>query len=343
MRETELNRIDSLSNEDGNKNNIVNKTNTSVEIKRKARKKKTKNFDLMIAKREQKKKRNLERIQNLRLMDDLLMTRVFDDRDKDVTSYILRIILGRQDLEVTEVHSQYTISNLKGRSIKLDVHAKDGNEEFNVEVQRTNAGASPERTRYHLSMMDANTIVEQEDFKDLPTTYIIFITENDIFGGNKPVYHVKKVIEETGEIFNDRAYVIFVNGSYRRDPSETGELSDIEKLIIDFNRSDTDNFYHKILGDRVAYIKNSGEDVKFMLDYIIDHADEFREEFREEGDIIRIFTMILNSKKQSKSLTTLQEILEFDDDDFNDFLFIIEDNPEASPEELCQIYLNGEE
>ncbi len=139
-------------------------------------------------------------------------------------------------------------------------------------------------------------------------------------------------------MFHDRAHILFVNGSYKRDSCEEGELYDIEKLMIDFNRSDTSNFYHKILGDRVALIKNSREDVDFILEYITEHADEFR----EEGKIISVFNFILSGMKRKKSLKALQEILEIDDDKFNDFLLVIEDNPKASAEELCEIYFSEE-
>ena len=46
--------------------------------------------------------------------------------------------------------------------------------------------------------------------------------------------------------------------------------------------------------------------------------------------------------KRKKSLKALQEILEIDDDKFNDFLLVIEDNPKASAEELCEIYFSEE-
>lgn len=36
-------------------------------------------------------------------------------------------------------------------------------------------------------------------------------------GKGKSIYHINRVIEETGESFHDGSHIIYVNGTYRED------------------------------------------------------------------------------------------------------------------------------
>ena len=51
------------------------------------------------------------------------MAAVFED--PACAEFLLQIILKREDLKVREVHGQYSIKNLQGRSIRLDILAVD--------------------------------------------------------------------------------------------------------------------------------------------------------------------------------------------------------------------------
>lgn len=80
--------------------------------------------------------KDLERIKNFRLLDDDFMTKVFDGSIEE-TQLVLRIILGDENLKVISAEAQYTIANLQGRSVRLDVRVVDGaGRVFDVEIQR---------------------------------------------------------------------------------------------------------------------------------------------------------------------------------------------------------------
>ena len=64
----------------------------------------------------------MARIQALRLMDDDFMSVVFDG-DTQLTQFLLRILLSRDDLTVKSVMSQKEKRNLFGRSVRLDIIA----------------------------------------------------------------------------------------------------------------------------------------------------------------------------------------------------------------------------
>ena len=63
----------------------------------------------------------------------------------------------------------------------------------------------------------------------MPETYIIFITSNDVLKGGLPVYTIERTIQETGELFGDKAHIVYVNGSHRGN-DEVGWLT--VKIIV---------------------------------------------------------------------------------------------------------------
>ena len=62
-------------------------------------------------------------LQGFRLLDDDFMSKVFED--KECAQLLLHIILERSDLIVQEVHGQYSIKNLQGRSVRCLLYTSD--------------------------------------------------------------------------------------------------------------------------------------------------------------------------------------------------------------------------
>ena len=115
--------------------------------------------------------------------------------------------------------------HLLGRDICLDIDADDETgKEYNVEVQRADKGADRKRARYHSSILDAHLLQPGEDFSELPETFVIFITENDVFGNGKPLYRVERKIEELNEPFDDGEHIVYVNGADKDVSTELGKL-----------------------------------------------------------------------------------------------------------------------
>lgn len=107
---------------------------------------------------------------------------------------------------------------VRGRDITIDIHVKDGSgNEFDVEVQRSEEGSSNQRIRFHSSMLDVRMLKKKQKFQAITDGYVIFICQHDKFGKNLPIYHVNKIVEETGEVFDDGSHIIFVNGAYEGD------------------------------------------------------------------------------------------------------------------------------
>ena len=81
------------------------------------------------------------------------------------------------------------------RSICLDAAATDAEGvEYDIEVQRASDGARPKRARYHSSVMDVENLDAGQEFEELPTTYVIFITEKDVFEKGEPYYIIERTL-----------------------------------------------------------------------------------------------------------------------------------------------------
>ena len=226
-------------------------------------------------KNEQRKQLLLSKIAQFRLFDDDFMSKVFED-DIEATEFLLKIILQRDDLEVTESKGQVSIKNLLGRSVRLDIKAKDKTGKlYNIEVQRADIGAGEKRARYYSAILDANSLLPRQDFDKLPETYVIFITEHDVLKGGLPLYHINRKIEENGMTFCDESHIIYVNGEYKED-------NDIGKLMHDFSCENPDDMKLRLLAEKTRYFKKDEKGVKRMCKIMEDFLKEEIEVEREE-------------------------------------------------------------
>ena len=216
---------------------------------------------------------DLRRIEILRLIDDDFM-RIFFDGYIEGAELLIKVILQRDDIKVDEVRTQKELKNIKGRSVWLDIYATDisGNK-HDIEIQRDDRGANPKRARYLSSMVDADMLKEGEDFSDLRDNFVVFITENDVIGLNKPIYHIDSVIREPNMQFEDGRHIIYVNGSIRNKETALG------RLMHDFYCTDAKDMCYKELAERVRDFKETEKGVDDMCEI----WDEVRNEARIEN------------------------------------------------------------
>ncbi len=197
--------------------------------------------------------KNIINVADATLMDDIFMSEVFRDDCEGVT-YILRIILERDDLTVERVTTQHDIDSAFKRSIRLDIRAVDTQKNvYDIELQRTNDGAIPRRARFYSSKLDHDLLEKNEDFSQLVDTYVIFITDNDIFKAGLPVYRISRRIENLSyTAFNDGAHIVYVNGAYRED-------TPIGNLMADFHCTKAEQMHSPLLAKRLHAVKGNEE------------------------------------------------------------------------------------
>ena len=86
-------------------------------------------------------------------------------------------------------------------------------------------------------------------------------------GDALPIYHINRMVEETGKKFQDEAHIIYVNGAYR-DESPLGIL------MHDFSCTDPNDITYEVLAERVRYFKEDEEGVAAMCKAMEDMRNE---------------------------------------------------------------------
>lgn len=252
----------------------------------------------------EKRKKHLEFIKQLRLIDDIFMEKVFGE-DITCTQLLIQIILGNQELKVVKINKQLPLTNLQGRSVRLDVFAVDSNDKlYNIEVQRGDAGAVPKRARYNSSMLDANITNSGDDYSALKETYVIFITESDVLKGDLPIYHVERKVLETNKLFNDKAHIIYVNSQIRDDTA-------LGRLMHDFYCTDAKEMFYPTLAQRVKYFKEDDEGVTIMCELM----DNIKKEGLEEGKREQLVESILGAYNDNWSISDIARFLKISSDE----------------------------
>lgn len=221
----------------------------------------------------------IETIQHFRLIDDTYFNAYMDDNTKGMRLF-LRVILNEPALEVLDIQTQREVSNIYGRSVRFDVFVRDtAGVEYNLEVQRSDAWATPERARFNSSMMDTLTVKKGFEWgKDhLPPVHVIFITEHDVLKGGKPIYHSYRTIAELDhQRLDDHADVIYVNASYQDD-------SALGRLMHDMFCTNPDDMYYEELAERSRYFKKNEHGVMKMCEAMEKLMEEDRAETFNKG------------------------------------------------------------
>ena len=218
---------------------------------------------------EQTHHQDLERLKSLRYMDDDFMSVCLADNFEGV-ELILRIVLRQEDITVKSVRTQEPLKNLQGRSAVLDVHAIDSTDkEFDVEIQRKDAGAGAKRARHNSSLLDAHILKTGDDTENIPDSYVIFITENDVMKGNQSIYPVERYVTIGGNkvLFGDGSHIIYVNGKYRGN-------DEIGKLMHDFSCTNPDDMNYETLAKKARYFKQDEKGIAAMCKIMEDMRNE---------------------------------------------------------------------
>ncbi len=247
-------------------------------------------------------------IDGFSLFDDDFMSIVFDG-NIEATEFLLNIILERDDLEVIEVVGQreYKNSSIHGRSICIDIFAKDSKGKvYDIEVQQSDDGADVHRARFYSSMIDTKMLGKRQKFKELHEIFVIFITKNDVLGSGLPLYHIDRVVKETGLPFGDGSHIIYVNGRYQNvnDP--------IGKLVHDFDCKRSEDMYYPVLAKQIHYFKETEGGRTAMCKAVEELVKGWAEESRLDTLYKNIRSVIKNTKC---TVDQAMETLELSDED----------------------------
>lgn len=256
-------------------------------------------------KQEQRHQEDLRRLQSFRPIDDTFMRGLFKE-NLPLAQLVLRIITGKPDLTLTKCETQADLKRVTGaRSICLDAYATDSTgKKYDLEVQRSDNGADPHRARYHSSVMDVENLDEKQDYRELPDTYVIFITEKDYYKAGKPVYVIQNMNLTLSQPFDDGAHILYVNGEYRDD-------SDIGRLMHDFNCTNASDMNFALLAERTRYLKETSKGVSEMCKVMEELRDASYAEGMEDGKLEQARVMALKLWMKGETIEEIADLVGF--------------------------------
>lgn len=129
----------------------------------------------------------------------------------------LSIFLDEPDIELQEVKVEQVVLNKSGkRAIRLDAWAKSTDQrQFNMEMQNeTKQDDVRKRSRFYQGLLDSPILKSGKNtkYRMLPSTVIIFITQEDIFGKDLAKYTFTEQCEEVeGLRLEDGTTKMFLN------------------------------------------------------------------------------------------------------------------------------------
>ncbi len=138
-------------------------------------------------------------------------------RNKRAYENTLSIIMEEPDIQIREVNVEKVVLNKSGKkAIRLDAWAvTEDNRQFDMEMEnREKRDSLPRRARYYQSTLDTTTLKsgKHTKYRELPTTVIIFITQEDIFGKDLAKYTFTEQCEEVADLkLEDGTTKIFLN------------------------------------------------------------------------------------------------------------------------------------
>ena len=239
-------------------------------------------------------------IKELTIMNDIFMRNVL--KKQECVEYILRTIMEMKNLQILDHIVQKDYKNLQGRSAILDCVARDDKDKrYNVEIQQEAEGASPKRARYHSGLLDMNTLNPGQDYEELPNSYVIFITRDDVLGEGLPIYHADRVIREIGETFGDGSHIIYVNSSIQDENTALG------RLMHDLYCKNADEMYSEVLAQRVTELKETAEGSesmcealeKLVQEEVAQKAKETAKALNKEGMPVEKIAQVLGEDEEA--------------------------------------------
>ncbi len=183
--------------------------------------------------------------------------------------------------------------NIDTRSVTVDMLCEDEDGiQFSVEVQKDENDDYQRRVRYNGACVQVRTSAKGIKFKDLPNIYMIYITEKDFLKGGKVIYHVNRVLFETGKVVDNGYYEIYVNG----EVDDGATLAEYVKLLKSVNVEYNEKFPRT--SNAVKYYK-LGEGRKRMCKVV----DELAKEYVQD----RVIQMAESLIKRGVDIDIIQE------------------------------------
>ena len=238
---------------------------------------------------------------DLTFADDFMFAKVM--LNETLCKQLLEIILDVKIRKISYPEEQKVIDpSYDSKSVRLDVYVDDDKGViYNVEMQTSNPGNIPKRTRYYQGMIDLNLIEKGEDYSKLAKSYVIFICTEDIYGLDKPAYRFENYCKEYELPLGDEAYKVILNASCTK--LQDTELGNFLRFV---NTGKPTNRFTDALFNEVNEVKrNEKWEVEYMT--LLMKFNETKREGRKEGWEMAIEKFITNEMKSGLSRAEAEE------------------------------------
>ena len=244
---------------------------------------------------------------SMNLFSTPFMREVF--KDDGATQYVLRILTGKRDLKIVQNLTEYRISKLDTRDAVLDVIAVDEEGvQYHIEIQLADNDDHILRVRFYSAMVDSELLEKGTKYKDLPNTFIFYISMNDFMNLGEPISRVNSTIGTKNKVYDDGKHIYFVNAAVDDD-------SEVSRLMDYFKLADPNDASHGELSDRVHLLKCEKEGEDPMC--------EITQSFVDEGKIIGVVEYLREDEKMAdeKILEKIKERFQLNDYQARTFVY----------------------
>lgn len=236
---------------------------------------------------------------------------------KNKTAYrnTLSIILDEKDIQIKEVKVEQVILNKSGkRAIRLDAWAFSTDQrQFDMEMQNeSNQDSLPKRSRFYQGLMDSPILKsgKKTKYQNLPSSTIIFITQDDIFKKDRAKYTFTEQCEEVENLrLKDGTKKIFLNMTSRNGSPE------LISLLQYIKKTDLNNPEITIRDERLLELDRIVREVKQSEEWEVvsmDLIDIGISRGISQGEFKNLISLISRKKDRHCSVPETAEMLEAD-------------------------------
>lgn len=217
----------------------------------------------------------IAKVRDYRPIDDVFFEVLASN--KAVCQEMLRTILEDPGLVVESVIAQSSERNMYGRSVRLDAlcFLGDGSR-VNIEVQRSDNDHHLKRARFNAASITVKESTAGDDYSQIPEVIVVYISEFDFLKEGKTIYHVDKVLRETGTVINDGQHEVFVN-------TVVDDGSDIADLMSCFTKKMVDNPKFPVFSEEVRNLKETERGAGSVCEVMKKYEEIAREQERRKN------------------------------------------------------------
>ena len=223
---------------------------------------------------------------------------------------VLSIIMDEPDLKLARVHVEEVVLNAIGkRAIRLDAWAESEDErQFVTEMQNdTQNDDVRRRSRFYQGLLDTPILKagKKTKYRELPSTIVTFITQEDIFGLDRAMYTFIEQCEEIpGLRLGDGTKKIFLNMSSKNGRAE------LVSLLQYMKKSELDNPEILVRDERIMNLNRIVEEVKASEEWEDVRMSIYSvgvEDGIEQGEYQAMLEMILRLLKEKGRVSATLE------------------------------------